>query len=123
VDIFCGSGKDPAGSGCDEEDTVPPDSPRPVLRTLEKISACRASITSFGCRGRRVERGRLLMKHKVKVKVPVEKRGLFGIKKTVMETRTIEVDHKTYKKMMKERKNRPYSLEEMMFYDWIFEDW
>ena len=26
-------------------------------------------------------------------------------------------------KMMKERKNRPYSLEEMMFYDWIFEDW
>lgn len=27
------------------------------------------------------------MKHKVKVQVPVEKRGLFGIKKTVMETR------------------------------------
>ena len=46
-----------------------------------------------------------------------------GTKKTVMETRTIEVDHKTCKKMMKERKNRPYSLEEMMFYDWIFEDW
>ena len=43
----------------------------------------------------------------------MEKRGLFGTKKTVMETRTIEVDHKTYKKMMKERKNRPYSLEEM----------
>lgn len=73
---------------------------------------------------RRTDRkGRLLMKHKVKVRVPVEKRGLFGTKKTVMETRTIEVDHKTYKKMMKERKNRPYSLEEMMFYDWIFEDW
>jgi hypothetical protein len=34
------------------------------------------------------------------VKVPVEKRGLFGMKKTVMETRTIEVDHKTYKKMV-----------------------
>ena len=63
------------------------------------------------------------MKHKVKVRVPVEKRGLFGTKKTVMETRTIEVDHKTCKKMIKERKNRPYSLEEMMFYDWIFEDW
>ena len=29
------------------------------------------------------------MKHKVKVKVSTEKRGLFGIKKTVMETRTI----------------------------------
>lgn len=41
------------------------------------------------------------MKRKVKVQVPVEKRGLFGIKKTVMETRTIEVDGKTYKKMKK----------------------
>ena len=36
------------------------------------------------------------MKHKVKIKVPVEKRGLLGFKKTVMETRTIEVDGKTY---------------------------
>ena len=36
------------------------------------------------------------MKHKVKVQVPVAKRGLFGIKKTIMETRTIEVDSKTY---------------------------
>ena len=35
------------------------------------------------------------MKHKVKVQVPVEKKGIFGIKKTVMETRTIEVDGKT----------------------------
>ena len=43
------------------------------------------------------------MKHKVKVQVPVEKRGLFGIKKTVMETRTIEVDGKTYKKMQQEK--------------------
>lgn len=47
------------------------------------------------------------MKHKVKVQVPVEKRGLFGIKKTVMETRTIEVDSKTYKKMQQEKKNPP----------------
>lgn len=62
------------------------------------------------------------MKHKVKVKVPVEKRGLFGIKKTVMETRTIEVDGKTYKKMKKEWENRPYSIEEMMFYDDLFGD-
>ena len=31
------------------------------------------------------------MKHKVKVKVPVEKRGFLGSKKTVMETRVIEV--------------------------------
>lgn len=38
------------------------------------------------------------MNHKVKVQVPVEKRGLFGIKKTIIESRTIEVDGKTYKK-------------------------
>ena len=61
------------------------------------------------------------MKHKVKVQVPVEKRGLFGIKKTVMETRIIEVDGKTYKKMKKEWENRPYSIEEMMFYDDLFD--
>ena len=63
----------------------------------------------------------MFMKHKVKVQVPVEKRGLFGIKKTVMETRTIEVDGKTYKKMKKEWENRPYSIEEMMFYDDLFD--
>lgn len=62
------------------------------------------------------------MKHKVKVKVPVEKRGLFGIKKTVMETHTIDVDGKTYKKMKKEWENRPHSIEEMMFYDDLFGD-
>lgn len=62
------------------------------------------------------------MKHKVKVQVPVEKRGLFGIKKTVMETRTIEVDGKTYKKMKKEWENRPYSIEEMMLYDDLFDE-
>ncbi len=63
------------------------------------------------------------MKHKVKVQVPIEKRGLFGIKKTVIETRTIEVDGKTYKKMQQEKKNRPYSIEEMMLYDEIFDEW
>lgn len=62
------------------------------------------------------------MQHKVKVKVPTEKRGLFGIKKTVMETRTIEVDDKTYRKMLREQKNQPYSIEEMMLYDDIFFD-
>jgi hypothetical protein len=62
------------------------------------------------------------MKHKVKIKVPVEKRGIFGRKKTVMETRIIEVDGKTYRKMKKEWKNRPYSIEEMMLYDDLFYD-
>ena len=61
------------------------------------------------------------MKHKIKVKVPVEKRRFLGIKKTVMETRTIEVDGKTYKKLKKEWENRPYSIEEMMFYDDLFD--
>lgn len=59
------------------------------------------------------------MKYKVKVQVPVEKRGFFR-KKIVMETRTIEVDRKTYKKMQKEWENRLYSIEEMMLYDEIF---
>ena len=63
------------------------------------------------------------MKHKVKVQVPVEKCELFGIKKTVMETRTIEVEGKTYTKMQQEKKNRPYSIEEMMLYDEIFDEW
>ena len=63
------------------------------------------------------------MKHKIKVQVPVEKRGFIGMKKTVMETRTIEDDGKTYKKMQKEAKNRPYSIEEMMLYDEIFDEW
>ena len=63
------------------------------------------------------------MKHKVKVQVPVAKRGLFGIKKTIMETRTIEVDSKTYQKMKQDAKNRPYSIEGMMLYDEIFDEW
>ena len=44
----------------------------------------------------------MFMKHKSKVKVPVEKRGFLGIKKTVVETCIIEVDGKTYKKLKKE---------------------
>lgn len=62
------------------------------------------------------------MKHKIKAQVPVEKRGFFGIRKTVMETRTIEVDSKTYKKLQSEYKNRPYSIEEMMLYDDLFDE-
>lgn len=61
------------------------------------------------------------MKHKIKMKVFIEKRGFLGIKKTVMETRTIEVAGKTYKKLKKECENRPCSIEEMMFYDDLFD--
>lgn len=63
------------------------------------------------------------MKHRVQVKVPVEKRGLFGTKKTVMKTRVIEVDDATYKEMKKDKKNRPYSIGEMMLYDEVFDEW
>ena len=42
--------------------------------------------------------------HIIKVKVPLEKRSLFGIKKTVYEERVIEVDDKTYRKLKKSRR-------------------
>lgn len=59
------------------------------------------------------------MKHKAKITVETEKRGLFG-KKKVLEERTVWVDGSTYRKMQKEKRNRPYTIEEMMFYDFIF---
>lgn len=62
------------------------------------------------------------MKHKVKVQVETEKRGLFGIKHKVLETQTIEVDGKTYKQMKRKWNSRPYSIEEMMLYDDLFYD-
>lgn len=63
------------------------------------------------------------MKHKVKVSVPVEKRGLFGTKKTVYEMCVIEVDDKTYKEMQKQKRNRPFSIDELMLYDEVFDEW
>ena len=59
---------------------------------------------------------------KIKVQVETEKKGLFGTK-MVIETKTIKVDNKTYKEMKKKEKNRPYSIEEMMLYDEIFDEW
>lgn len=63
------------------------------------------------------------MKHKIKVRVPVEKRGLFGSKKTVYEVRVIEVDDKTYRDMQKQKQNRPFSIEEMLLYDEVLDEW
>lgn len=40
-----------------------------------------------------------------------------------MVTRSIEVDGKIYNKMQKEAKNHPYSIEEMILYDEIFDEW
>ena len=45
------------------------------------------------------------------------------IAQTVIESRIIEVDDKTYRKLKKEQKKRPYSIKEMMFYDEIFDEW
>lgn len=59
------------------------------------------------------------MKHKAKITVETEKRGLFG-KKKVLEKRTVWVDGSAYRKMQKEKRNRPYTIEEMMFYVFIF---
>ena len=58
-----------------------------------------------------------------KIKVPVEKRGLFGIMKNVYEERMIELDDKTYKKMKKAQRSRPYGIDEMMLYDEVFDEW
>lgn len=61
--------------------------------------------------------------HKIKVKVPVEKRSLFGFKKTVYEERVIEVDDKTYQELKKKQESKPYSIDEMMLYDEVFDEW
>ena len=46
------------------------------------------------------------MKHRVRVQVPVEKRGLFGRRKIVYEERTIVVDGRTYRRMAKEQRKQ-----------------
>ena len=46
------------------------------------------------------------MKHKIVVRVPVEKRGLFGIKKTVCETKTVLADEKTYRRYLRAREKK-----------------
>ena len=62
------------------------------------------------------------------MKVEIRKKGLFGEKK-VIEERTVCMDDKQYREYKKEEKkrkqewnNRPYSIEEMMFYDDLFGD-
>ena len=67
------------------------------------------------------------MKHRVRVQVPVIKRGLFGRKKVVYEERTIIVDGRTYRRMMKEQANQETDafldfIDEMETLDAIFDD-
>jgi hypothetical protein len=46
------------------------------------------------------------MKHRVRVQVPVERRGLFGRKKIVYEERTIVVDGRTYRRIQRTQKDK-----------------
>ena len=67
------------------------------------------------------------MKHRVRVQVPVVKRGLFVRKKVVYEERTIVVDSRTYRRMMEEQANQETDdfldfVEEMETLDAIFDD-
>ena len=67
------------------------------------------------------------MKHRVRVQVPVVKRGLFGRKNVVYEERTIIVDGRTYRRMMKEQANQETAdfldfVEEMETLDAFFDD-
>ena len=62
--------------------------------------------------------GHLTRKYEFTYKAVVWKRGLFGIPRRKTEYKTIWLDWKDYKKV----KYRPYTIEEMMFYDSIFED-
>ena len=65
-----------------------------------------------------------MRKYRVTVRVPVEKRGLFGRRKTVYEERTILVDKQTYRRILREQNGESLDefldcMEEM---DAIFED-
>ncbi len=61
------------------------------------------------------------MNHKVRALVQVEKYGLFG-KTKVFEERNITVDGKTYRKMKKAERDRPFSIGEMIFYDLLWDE-
>ena len=65
------------------------------------------------------------MKHRVRVQVPVERRGLFGRKKIVYEERTIVVDGRTYRRIQRVQKDKEFDdfLDEMEIMDAIFDDW
>jgi hypothetical protein len=65
------------------------------------------------------------MKHRVRVQVPVEKRGIFGRRKTVYEERTIVVDGRTYRRIQRVQKDKKSDdfLDEMEIMDAIFDDW
>lgn len=64
------------------------------------------------------------MKHRVRVQVPVERRGLFGRRKIVYEERTIVVNGRSYRRMQRAQKDKGFDdfLDEMEIMDAIFDD-
>ena len=67
------------------------------------------------------------MNYRIKVRVPVEKRGFFGRKKIVYEERTIVVDSKTYRKIKKAQDDAELDefldfIEEMELIDEMMDD-
>lgn len=67
------------------------------------------------------------MKHKITVRVPVEKRGFFGRKKIVYEERTVVVDGKTYRKIKQAQEDAELDdfldfMEEMDLIDEMMDD-
>ena len=62
------------------------------------------------------------MKHQVKITYEEKKRGLFGTKK-VLQTKTVTMDDKTYRKLKKQlNAGRSITLDDLIMYDCIFED-
>ena len=64
------------------------------------------------------------MKHRVRVQVPVERRGLFGRRKIVYEERTIVVDGRTYRRIQRTQKDKKSDdfMDEMEIMDAIFDN-
>ena len=62
------------------------------------------------------------MKHKIIYYVENSKSGFLGFPKKVREKWVVYVDDKTYRKLKRDFNNRPYSIEEMLLYDMIFDE-
>ncbi|MBQ1390862.1 MAG: hypothetical protein IIY82_03870 [Firmicutes bacterium] len=56
---------------------------------------------------------------KIKLVEEKEVKGLFGRKKTVQTISTVKVDNKTYKRIMKERRDKPFTMDEMCLFDML----
>lgn len=65
------------------------------------------------------------MKHRVRVQVPVIKRGFFEREKIVYEERMIVVDRKTYRRIQRTQRNAELDtfLDGMEIMDTVFDDW